>query len=52
MQEVALLQAQVDKLMVDNKDLWEVIDMQIEEGLKRKYNITTTNEHLKMENDI
>ncbi len=44
-----MLQAQVDKLMVDSKYLWEVINMQIKEGLKRNYSTTTTEEHLKME---
>ncbi len=43
------MQAQVDKLMVDSKYLWEVINMQIKEGLKRNYSTTTTEEHLKME---
>jgi hypothetical protein len=35
--------------MVDSKYLWEVINMQIKEGLKRNYSTTTTEEHLKME---
>ncbi len=39
----------MDKLTMDSKDLWEVIDIQIEEGLKRNYNITTLKEHFKME---
>ncbi len=44
-----MLQVQVDKLMVDSKYLWGVINMQIKEGLKRNYSTTTTEEHLKME---
>lgn len=44
-----LVQAQMDKLTMDNKDLWEVIDIQIKEGLKRNYNISILEEHLKME---
>lgn len=47
--EVMLLQAQMDKLTMDSKDLWEVIDIQIEEGLKKNYNVTILDEHLKME---
>jgi hypothetical protein len=30
---VALLQAQVDKLMKDDNEFWEVVDIQVEEGL-------------------
>lgn len=44
-----LVQAQMDKLMMDSNDLQEVIDIQIEEGFKRHYNITTLEEILKME---
>ncbi len=44
-----LVQAQMDKLMMDSNDLQEVIDIQIEEGFKRHYNITILEENLKME---
>jgi hypothetical protein len=38
----------VDKLVVDNKNLWEVVDVQIEEGFKASYKITILKKHLKM----
>jgi hypothetical protein len=34
--------------MINNTNLQEVVNMQIEEGLRRSYKITTLEEHLKM----
>ncbi len=39
----------MDKLKVDSNSLQEVVDVQIEEGLKGNYKIATLEEHLKME---
>jgi hypothetical protein len=44
-----LLQAQVDKLIVDSNNLQKVVDVQIEKGFKANYKIATLKEHLKME---
>jgi hypothetical protein len=40
-----LLQAQVDKLMANNNNLQQVVDVQIEEGFKGNYKIATLKEH-------
>jgi predicted type IV restriction endonuclease len=39
----------MDELQFDDKSLLEVVDVQIEEGLKMKYKITTLKDHLQME---
>lgn len=43
------LKAQMDELQFGDKSLWNVIDVQIKEGLEMKYNITTLKEHLQMQ---
>ncbi len=48
-QEVVLLQAQIDKLMVDNNNLQGVVDVQIEESLHKSYKIGILEEHMKIE---
>jgi len=40
-EEVALLQVQMDKLTIDSNNLWEVVVVQIKEGLRVNYKITT-----------
>jgi len=44
-----LLQAQVDKLIVDSNNLQKVVDMQIEKRFRANYKIATLKEHLEME---
>jgi hypothetical protein len=40
-----LLQAQVENLTINGNNLQEVVDVQIEEGLKGSYKIATLKEH-------
>jgi heme oxygenase len=39
----------MDKLMANNTNLYEVVDVQIEKGFKTNYKMATLKEHLKME---
>ncbi len=39
----------MDKLTIDNNNLWKVLDVQVEKGPRVNYKITTLKLYLKME---
>lgn len=48
-QEVALLQAQINKLTIDGNNFQGIMDVHIEGDLQKSYKIATLKEHLKIE---
>ncbi len=48
-QEVALLQAQIDKLIIDGNNFHGIMEVHIEGDLQKSYKIATLEEHLKIE---